>query len=207
MLNFWLGQSVLRVDSGLLKPERHYKFRTPPQYRPTVPPHSTPPHPPPYSPTRIHPTRIFSSFSDIFNFQKRPHRISPHVYFSNFQLNSTLKTTPPYWPTRIFLWISWIRYVWGTPHTYIILEKRNKIRVGRYGGVVFKVEFSWKFEKYTCGDIRWGRFWKLKFMKKRKIYAWGGYVWVNTVVDVGGYCGAVLWGGIVGRYEIRNVSH
>ena len=31
-------------------------------------------------------------------------------------------------------------------------------------------------------------------------------MWVNTVVDVGGYCGAVLWGGIVGGYEIRNVS-
>ena len=31
-------------------------------------------------------------------------------------------------------------------------------------------------------------------------------MWVNTVVDVGGYCGAVLWGGIVGGYEICNVS-
>ena len=116
---------------------RHYKFRTPPQYRPTVPPHSTPPHPPPYSPTRIHPTRIFSSFSDNFNFRKRPHRMSPHVYFSNFQLNSTLKTTPPYRPTRILFRFSRIIYVWGrSPH----------------------VSYSWNSQKYTCGSIRWGRF-------------------------------------------------
>ena len=40
----------------------------------------------------------------------------------------------------------------------------------------------------------------------KKIYEWGGYVWVNTVVDVGGYCGAVLWGGMWGGTKFE-MSH
>ena len=73
---------------------------------------------PPYPPTRIfykfseflsfendptvstH-TYIFQIFG-IFGFRKRPHRIHPLVYFSNFRNFQVLKTTPPYPPTRIF---------------------------------------------------------------------------------------------------------
>ena len=68
-------------------------------------------------------------------------------------------------------------YVWGDTVGSVLkfnqAENSKNIRVGRYGGVVFE---------------------NRNFVKKQKIYEWGEYVWVNTVVDVGGYCGAVCGG-------------
>ena len=44
-------------------------------------------------------------------------------------------------------------------------ENLKNIRVGGYGGVVFEIQKFRKFEKYTCGWIRWGRFRNRKIPK------------------------------------------
>ena len=53
-----------------------------------------------------------------------------------------------------------------SPHPYIAHEKQKNIRVGIYGGGVFKLEFSGKFGKYTGGGgyggvvLEFQKFWK-----------------------------------------------
>jgi hypothetical protein len=86
--------------------------------------------------------------------------------------------TPPYTPTRIFFWFSLSIYGWGRPPPFIIFEIQKNIRVGVYGGGFFQIR---------------------NFLKKLKIYGWGGNCGGYTVGlwggTVGGYGGWVLWGG------------
>ena len=72
-------------------------------------------------------------------------------------------------------------------------------------GAFFKLEFSWKFGKYTggapLGGYGGGGFRISEILKKSIIYGWGCECGGYTVGVVGPYGGAVRWGRTVGAYE------